>query len=224
VSDKETTNSADIGAELDPRPVGPTCPFIYRHRQVILAGPGKMDVKPTPQGHFVLWAILIIGLAGMVASFVLLSTQTWNMRIGWVIGLLGLGISALGAVALWDCSIRVTFDRRSGRFRSNRPLITPTHFTRLDDNLDNIAALQICRGHSAFSRRRGYQWHQLNLVLHDPPGKRVPLMTQVGAETVRADAEALAEFLDCPVLEHSTELPRRGDTSKKLRRALGPVK
>ena len=217
------TSSADIGAELDPRPVKPTCPFIYRHRQVAWAGPGRMDVKPTPMGHSVLVGILMIGLASMVTSFVLLATQTGNMRIGWTIGMLGLGITALGAIALWDCGIRVTFDRRSGRYRSNRPLITPTHFTRLDDGLDNIAALQICRGHSAFGRRRGYQWHQVNLVLKDPPAKRVPLMTQVGAEALRADAEALAEFLDCPVLDHSTELPRHGDASKKLRRALGPV-
>ena len=216
-------SSDDFGVELDPRPVGPTCPFFYRHRHVVRVDPSRMVLKPTRLGHSVLVLIVLAGLVVLGLGCALLGARTIKAELGWMFGLSGLGITGFGLLALWDCTIRVVFDRRRGRYHSNRPLITPTHFSRLDGQLDNIAALQICRGHSSFGRKRGYQWHQLNLVFHDPPGKRVPLMTQVGAKAVRADAEALAEFLDRPVLEHSAELPRHRDASKKLRRALGPA-
>ncbi len=92
---------------------------------------------------------------------------------------------------------RTVFDRRRGVCEqyargASFPACAPLPLGR-------VAALQIIRARADFPA-----W-ELNMVLSDPPGARGHLMAHGDERALRADAQALAEFLKTPVLDHTSQ-------------------
>jgi hypothetical protein len=70
---------------------------------------------------------------------------------------------------------------------------------------DQIAAVQICSGHaSAEGGRWGYIGYEINLVLNEPKGKRINLVGQYYKDQLRTEARQFAEFLEKPLLDHTS--------------------
>ena len=67
--------------------------------------------------------------------------------------------------------------------------------------LDDVAAFQIC---SRFvdDSEGAYTSYELNVILRQPPGERITLLSHARQDSVRADAHQLAEFLDRPLVDH----------------------
>ena len=69
-------------------------------------------------------------------------------------------------------------------------------------NLDNdVAALQICSYAGIGSDKKPFKIMELNVVLAEPPGERINLMSHGSEVRLRQDGAALADFLGVPLLD-----------------------
>ena len=66
----------------------------------------------------------------------------------------------------------------------------------------NLAAVQICSARKELGTAQSYITYELNLVLHEPPGQRWPVISHNGVAAQQADGRRLAEMLDVPFVDH----------------------
>jgi hypothetical protein len=67
---------------------------------------------------------------------------------------------------------------------------------------DQVAAVQLCSKIVEKSEGDGYTTIELNLVLCDPPGARIPLMSHGDETSIMQSARTLAAALERPLLDH----------------------
>jgi hypothetical protein len=89
----------------------------------------------------------------------------------------------------------IVIDRKSGWVYEQKP----GHDEPVGEpiSLKDVAAVQLCSG------RFWPKVFEVNLVLSNPPGRRMNLLDWLKAERALSDAQQLAEFLKVPLLDHS---------------------
>jgi hypothetical protein len=92
---------------------------------------------------------------------------------------------------------QILFDRRRGIAVKEARKVEPAFEDGL--SLKNVAAVQLCYGKMMNSKGC-----EINLILNEPAGQRINLVSQLGKGALRNDAEQLAEFLKVPFID-STE-------------------
>jgi len=112
----------------------------------------------------------------------------------------GLIVLVIGLVAVLMPSLPIVFDRRVGVIRRKRGLGAGGEAVRMAE----VAAVQICAGpvRRRPNRPRAFQ---ICLLLHGHDSPRFGLVGHRHERSIRADAEALAEFLGVPLLDHTDE-------------------
>lgn len=175
------------------------------------AGPGQMSLKATMgakvfRGIFVGFGLLALGMGviGIVFFGSISKESVW-----W--GLLAVAIPIIVGTVLTLAGFKfltehpIVFDRVRGSVQG-RSLKTDDHI-RGEIALRDIRALQICSGMISNTDGEGksYRAFQLNLVLGDPPGQRIPLVAHAKGEALRRDAEQLAQFIRVPLLDHTKQ-------------------
>lgn len=66
----------------------------------------------------------------------------------------------------------------------------------------DVACLQVCSG-MIRSRDSSYRTYEINLILANPPGDRIHLVSHADRVPLKADAAKLAEFLAVPLVDDS---------------------
>lgn len=195
-------SSNDIAFELDAQPVDAGTPLRYRTHHLVRIDSNVRRLAPTAK-HALLSLLLpvvgavclVAGGSGLIAKFYVQASMA--LAVG------GLMAASLGSVLCWARLGSVTFDLRRGDYWTNHRFDGPQLFGRFRGRVDNIAALQLVRGMRVTGARRFFPFYQLNLVLADPSGERVSLVTHGVTDAARADAEALTEFLRKPMVDQT---------------------
>lgn len=152
-----------------------------------------------PSFKLLFWgvAILVMGLAIMFGS-VRIQPRPGESRMGIMAFVGGIGLLFAMAGAWILISVRFfTFDRRSGLCWSGRRRYSAAGKDR-SIRLENILALQELAFDVRYPRA-SCRTYELNLVLADPPGKRVNVMSVGDSKKFLQDVDALAEFLGKPI-------------------------
>jgi len=212
----------NIGFEVDPRPAESVGPFRYRSKQLKRIDANTLSVVPTRMAFFISLILPAVSLALLVVGMHGLAARWHNVSYAWAMAAAGLHGLVIGILFCWRDNGRVTFDLRRERYWTNHRLNGPKLFGRFEGQIDNVAAMQLCRSTKVVTRSRFFSWYQLNLVLSDPPGDRFCLMSHAAAEAVRADGAELAEFLHKPLLDHSDERLTRKPDAETFNRIFGP--
>lgn len=210
----------DLGFELDPGPVLSAHAFNRRSKRITQPPfhAGRMVVVATPACYFISALTPVAGLAALCVGMYGLASRHEAVSECMALASVGLAVLALGVGLLAKWTTSTTLDRTGGRYWQG---IWP-RLTRLTGwpagPIDDIAAVQICRGYRAVTRTRGFAWWQVNLVLSRRPGKRIVVMTHSAKDKIFEDAKRLAHFLDKPLLDHTHRLSRLGPDGKSIRR------
>ena len=147
-------------------------------------------------------AFMVVGAAaavmGVVACMGELTSANMILPPIFALGFGGAGYWA------WRSCRPMTFDRIAGVFRrGGRKLDSNGRETGVPiDKIDSLQILSRCISGSD----GGYQSHELNLVLNDPPGERINVMCHGNSDCFGDDAFGLAEFLDKPIWDPEVEL------------------
>ena len=104
----------------------------------------------------------------------------------------------------------VVFDRRAGTARG-RVWAGGRWHGAVAFPLGDVTCLQLCSRDIEHPEERGYHTYELNLVLSDPPGRRLGLGSHAEKKVVDADAARLAAFLGCGVLDDCARAARYRD-------------
>ena len=67
--------------------------------------------------------------------------------------------------------------------------------------LDQVAAIQICSKY--IDGEDAYTAFELNVILADPPGRRINITSHAKDADLRRDAQKFADFLQKPLLDHA---------------------
>lgn len=174
--------------------------------RLAIEGDTRARVVPGQRERVFWWLLAAIPLAVMFL-FVLAAIGAGEAMLGVIPGLLCLPLAVVGVWGLTGLgAVRAVFDKSTGRLavtgaarrEGDVPKVIP---------LSSILAVQTIRRwvHRTSSRQtraeQSYWGWQLILVLRDPPGARIRLMSHGGEGALRHDAHQLAAFLDVPLLE-----------------------
>ncbi|KKN73732.1 hypothetical protein LCGC14_0397780 [marine sediment metagenome] len=211
---------SDLGFEIDPGPVLSAHAFNRRSKRIAQSSlhSGRMVVVATPACYFISALSPVVGLVALCVGLYGLASRHEAVGECMALASAGLAVLALGVGLLAKWTTSTTLDRTGGRYWQG---IWPG-LSRLTGwpagQIDDIAAVQICRGYRAVTRTRGFGWWQVNLVLSHRPGERIAVMTHSAKDNIFEDAERLAHFLDKPLLDHTHRLIRPGPGGKSIRR------
>jgi hypothetical protein len=136
-------------------------------------------------------------LAGGVVTFASVLVGLCGAR-GWAVWpFAAAGVIVVGGFGALLLAYRraIVVDRASGAVS-----FTGSFWSRANHDVDiaNVGAVQFCRWYRATPSKATLC--EVNLVLRQPAGERINLVSEPDAETVRNDAQLLAEFLRVPLL------------------------
>jgi len=184
------------------RGVGSSSSRVLRSRRF-----GQMVLKPSLGPRILKAFLLLLGLLfiGIGTALGIAATR----KSGWVAGLVGFLFCSLMGVgfivfARWAASPPIVFDRLQRAVRGKSLKLNG----RVQGGIPfkQISALQLCSGTvSTGEAHHLLTAFELNLVLVEPPGERVWLVTRNNKKTLQRDAERLAGFLGVPLLDHTDE-------------------
>ncbi|KPL00353.1 MAG: hypothetical protein AMK75_05620 [Planctomycetes bacterium SM23_65] len=163
------------------------------------AGPTRMVLKPTSLVHVCRWIVgvhLVLCAGGVVANLVhSLLTGNWGDLIA---GFLGAALALFLTVLWfkWFVAYPVVFDRARETVRGKG--------LQLEEGIGGEIPLRNIRALQILSRQGEYaeyaKFHQLNVVLAEPPERRIPIAARRKEKALRDDAHQLAQFLGVPLL------------------------
>ncbi|MHC4561750.1 MAG: hypothetical protein ACYS8X_03145 [Planctomycetota bacterium] len=207
----------DLGFEVDPAPVFSGPAFGHRARRVTVTHAGKLTVSATAGCYVRGISIPAAGLALLLGGLMALTRPQTDAGMIWLLANSGLAILIIGVLLLIRWTKSTTLDRPSNRYWQG-PWRSMVRLLGAEfGSLDDIAAVQLCAGHTAQSRTRGYSWQQINLVLKDPKADRIALMTHAHDPQLIEDAKLIADFLRVPLLDHTAKTSTQ--SSRRFRRA-----
>ena len=176
----------------------------FRTVRLVFTSLDRVEVVPTWGARIFFGLFVGMGLAGVIlAGTVRVTDPELESRVGpWFAGVIGSLFALLGLAGCTGLLVgRYALDRQSG-------LITKKVWQRglfrggLGVELSRVAAVQACSRHVTDSDW-SYWCHELNLVLNDPPGERINLMSHGNQQRLLEDANRLAEFLHVRLLMHA---------------------
>jgi hypothetical protein len=115
------------------------------------------------------------------------------------LGVLFSGLGLAGVLGYW--SSNAVLERRVGLYWKGRVPKAIRHWAETPIALERIVAVQVCSFHVQDSDSN-YTAYEINLVLTEPLGERINLMSHGKRSAIESDAATVAEFLNCPVLDH----------------------
>ncbi len=153
----------------------------------------KVIVKPSVQ--LVLFCSLFMIFGAVFSILFIVNTGEW------IPGLIGSFFFLIGAAMLYLIGNPRQFDKQLGYYWKGRiKQSSPQHIQRCKDHasLNDIVALQVIQEYVT-GDKSAYHSYELNLVLSD--GRRLCVMDHGNKQQLLNDAEALASFLDVPLLK-----------------------
>lgn len=179
----------------------------WRDMTLAFPRPDVAVVRPAVGSRLFFLAFLAFGVFSL-ASLPGLARGATESKGAWIIaglaGIAGVVFTGIGWAGLSGrLGLRsVVLDRRRGVLRrKGGPLGGGGGLA--DMALDRVAAVQVCSRLVQSDQVGFYVAYQLNLILRQPVGERLPLMCHADEPSLKADARHLAEFLDRPLLDHS---------------------
>ena len=169
----------------------------FRTMALKFPSPELAVLGPTAGSH--LFHAAVVG-AGLVVLFCLLAAVRTLPGI-LIAGTIGSALTVLGLAGLAGKlgGKRITIDRQQGLLCvAGRGGI---NVGAVGVPLADIAALQICS--KLVDNDPSYVSFELNIVLREPAGERLNLISHADEQALRADAKRLAVFVDRPLLDHS---------------------
>jgi len=126
----------------------------------------------------------------------------WNFLYTSGVPLAGGPLFVYVGLILWR-STCVLFDRASGVVRGAGLKVGAATVREIPLRL--VGAIQVCSGTVLSEGRKAdhYDAQQINLILTEPEGTRVPLIAHAQSDRILADARQLARFLKVPLVDHS---------------------
>jgi len=185
------------------RPLGTVRPVAYRGKRLVPVDPNTMAIVPTRISVLRSLVLPVLSLVVFVAATCAMATARLDLGYSFALATAGLGGTAWGILLAWHRNGATTFSLRDGLYWTNHRLHGPRVFGRFAGDIDNIAALQLCRGSRVVTRTRFFRYYELNLILVDPLDERFCLMSHGATGAARDDAVRLAEFLGKPLLDHT---------------------
>lgn len=163
--------------------------FSARGSELIEVAPGRLEFKPTLLCHAFGIGPLLLGL------FFLFGNDSWPLLLKGIGGFVFLGV---GSIFTYRNLRTLAFDANTGNFHSGFPL------TKEAFPLASIHALQLISEFvvnadstdSSGDFMRFYSY-EINLVLKN--GRRVNVADHGDLDSLRADADTLANFVEVPV-------------------------
>jgi len=174
--------------------------------------PDTAVLRPTGILKFAAFGFLFFGLAalaigvGVFFSGAALVVKIFVPGLGAIHTMVGIFL-----LFVMDRTRRIVYDRTHDRITFDRSTYDP--FTgKIDVAVSDIAGIQICsrlvepasfgsmHSHKAV---QDYATYEMNVVLAEPEGKRIFIMSHAVEAAVRADAARLAAFLGTRVLDHT---------------------
>lgn len=164
--------------------------------------PDVLRVAATPRSRIVQLlvfgpgvVVLLLGLLGVVSL-----TQPTGPDLGAAVLCLtvGGGFTAV-SLTLLRCPT-VTLDRSTGVMSGGR--VGKAAAPARSMPLRQVAAVQIVSGDVSADEGPRFTTYEVNLVVSDPPGRRITLMSHAEQMHIRDDAAKIAEFLSVPLLDH----------------------
>ena len=164
--------------------------------------PDRAVLRPTPRMWLVTalvaaagMGVLLFGVYSLDASDGVIA-RVATMSVGAVLLVVGL-ISMVGGAA-W----RVVVDRVRREIVVRRPSC-PWKERRIA--FAEVYAMQICSRFVLGTEGANYLTHELNLVLANPEGERINLMSHARLKSIREQADMLSGILSKPLLDDSDE-------------------
>lgn len=176
----------------------------FRDRALRQVEPEVVVFAATVTGR-AFWVIAMgAGVMGLVMVPAAYQAMPWVAPLPLAVGGLFLLLGLAGLLGWLEGRPRVEADRTRRVLTLKEGLWYPTRVIPLD----SVAAVQLCRQYVAGGPESdNYTTYELNLVLREPPGKRIGVLSHSKAEAVRQDAEAFASFLGVPLLDHTEPEP-----------------
>ena len=185
---------------------GPSASFCSH--KVVLNRPDQLEVKTTIFLNLFFLLFAILGLC--FGTFVLLdmfrspdksATEWFGLSIGLAVCVLFCGLALAGFTG-WFGAARAVLDRRIGLYWKNRMPKAIRKWCPATLPLETILAVQVCSKRVSDSDRY-FVTYEINLVLSDPPGERICLMSHGNKKAILRDAQITADFLRQPLLDHA---------------------
>lgn len=110
-------------------------------------------------------------------------------------------VLGVGGLTGWLGIPLTVLDRRVGMYWKRRTPGSIRAWARPPLLLESVAAVQIC-SKQIHSQYGNYTIYQINLVMADPSGERVCLLSHGYLKAIRSDAKQVSDFLGRPLLEH----------------------
>lgn len=186
--------------------------FRLRIAVVEFPAPNVAVVRPSKPAIRLAWILLLLGIGALGCVGLAAYLFFCVLKPGGVWGAAGMAITLIPLMicALWLIPaggedllavgglVTTTIDKRGGHIwqegkEADGASLAAGRFTR------DVAAVQICP-----LPVDGTDWGlEIDLVFSKPPGDRLSLMGHAKEKALRADAKALAEFLNVALLDHS---------------------
>ena len=166
-------------------------------------GTGQMAVIPALGPRIIKALVTLVGLAAIGGGAALGVAAARKSGWGGLVGFLFPSLIGVGFILVARLATRppIVFDRVRGSVRGKGLKFDERIQGQMP--LHNISALQLCSGTVRGSENHLFPAFELNLVLVEPPGQRIWLITRQTDRTLRRDAERLAQFLGVPLLDHT---------------------
>lgn len=146
-----------------------------------------------------LFGLVVIGMGAALSVAAARKSEWGGMVLGFLFpSLIGVGFILVARLATKP---PIVFDRGRGSVRGKGLKLDGRIQGQMP--LHNISAFQLCSGTVRDSESHFFPSFELNLVLVEPPGQRICLMSRRTDRTLRRDAEQLAQFLGVPLLDHT---------------------
>ena len=197
--------------------------WVFRTRALKMTEYNTAEIRPTPAARFRFRFVQIELLVTSIVTVAVFPVIVLKYRPTAPRGIL---FGAMAALLLLDLAVFLIFTRVRGKPLPSEPIRIDlgrriVFIPRLaigsrlalafgngtseprEVRLGNVAPLQICAG--SLWNYVPFKAFQLNLLLGNPAGERIPLMTHGAEKELREDAASLARFLNLPLLDHSSE-------------------
>lgn len=179
----------------------------FKSHRIVMNLPNRLEVEETI-GLKIAYGIVVV-IAAMMLVFLLpmmceglgkyfkvFSIVLWSVSGGFfvILGVVGmLGYTSLS---------KAVMDRRVGLYWKGRPPRAIRSWVQPPVALEKIAAVQVCSLVVWGSEGDRFTAYEMNLLLTDPLGERIHLMSHGERSGIESDAKQVAEFLNRPILNH----------------------
>lgn len=176
----------------------------FRTHRLVEVAPDRREFRATRGAVAFYLIFLVVGLGTIVGFSLAGVANGFPSGSGSLIArvlpfLVGTVFAGAGGALLYSGAAPIVFDRRRGDYwKGRRAPYEVTNRSELEEwvELDRIHALQIVSEHCR-SDDSSYYSYELNIVLDD--GSRLNVVDHGNRAELRADAEALAAFLERPL-------------------------